>query len=283
MSLPDDIIFVLFDLMTPDEALGYALSCKTVYEIWINKLIWRKKLSNDTDETRMMDIIDNSTTPYKTYTFLKTGFDLKAFYEKVSEVNQMQIFMAHETMTNYWSQKLTKLDFFDCNLTSIPAFIGNITSLKQLIFEGNFLETIPSSFKKLVKLEYLNLSYNKFQRISPTFEYLTGLKCLKMEHNSLSVIPSFIYDMTNLEELIVGHNKIRYIQNEITQLTKLRVLLLNENMLSSIPFEISKMPRLVTLHLYRNKKLRVGTTFNRFHQHIPLNDNTGIPNMRIMK
>ena len=283
MSLPDDIIFIMFDLMTPDEALSYAISCKEVYTIWINKMIWRKKLSNDTDDIHVMDMIDNSTTPYKTYTFLKTGFDLISLYESVSYANQMQIFIAHETMTNYWSRTLIKLDFFDCNLTSIPTVIGTITSLKQLIFEGNSLETIPSNFKKLVNLEYLNLSYNKFQRISPTFKYMTGLKCLKMEHNSLSVIPSFIYNMTNLEELVVGHNKIRYIQNAITQLTKLRVLLLNENMLSTIPFEISKMPRLTTLHLYRNKKLRVGTTFNRFNQHIQLNDNTRISNMRIMK
>lgn len=282
MSFPDDIIFLLFDLMTPDEAIGYALTCNMVYNIWCDKLFWRKKLTIITNKKHMIDMIDNSKTPYKTFTFLKTGINLKEFNEEIVEINKMKFLLIDEIITNYWSNKLTKLNFSNCKLSSIPSFIGNITSLKQLVFEGNSLQSIPSSFKKLTNLEYLNLSNNKFQYITQMFKYLTNLKYLKMKHNSLTIIPSFIYDMNNLEELIVGYNQIRYIQNEIIQLTRLRVLELNNNMLTSIPLEISQMPNLKQLYLYRNKKLHIGTSFKKFYYGIQIGEIHVVPTMNMI-
>ncbi|XP_044378983.1 receptor-like protein EIX2 [Triticum aestivum] len=154
---------------------------------------------------------------------------------------------------------LTYLDLSNCGIQG--GDVGNLTSIQLLsLSRNNFSRMVPSTFKKLKKLQLLQLSENfisgdiedLFHRL-PTNE----LQELDLGNNKLSgEIPVGIQELTNLEELWLDSNNLhgivtedhfinmtRQIPHEIGMLVALKNLNLSWNHLSSaIPQTIGTIP-----------------------------------------
>ncbi|KAK4484657.1 hypothetical protein RD792_007246 [Penstemon davidsonii] len=87
---------------------------------------------------------------------------------------------------------------------TIPAEIGDITTLKELVLEDNLLQgNLPTNLGSLINLERLLLTANNFNGTIPvTFGNLRNLTDFRVDGNKISgQIPDFIGNWTNIRRL----------------------------------------------------------------------------------
>ncbi len=111
------------------------------------------------------------------------------------------------------SNRVTAIDLHQNNLLGkLPAEIGNLTQLQQLLLRENSIsDTIPGQIGNLVNLNTLSLYENQ----------LSGS------------IPLSLYNLTNLETIELGYNQLTgTISNQIGNLINLRNLILCSNQLT---------------------------------------------------
>ncbi|XP_073525688.1 uncharacterized protein [Phyllobates terribilis] len=91
-----------------------------------------------------------------------------------------------------------------------PEAIGNLTSLKALIFVNNATGVIPTFIKNLKNLTMLDLSHNRLTGRIPRFlTSLKGLRILSLDNNQLSGrIPPFLSNLTSIETLSLSNNML---------------------------------------------------------------------------
>jgi Leucine-rich repeat (LRR) protein/pimeloyl-ACP methyl ester carboxylesterase len=141
---------------------------------------------------------------------------------------------------------------------SIPADIGNLTSLTHLDLWGNQLTgDIPPEIGNLTSLMYLDLSNNQLTgNIPPEIGNLTNLEYLLLGPNQLTGnIPPEIGNLTSLTYLYLSNNQLTgNIPPEIGNLTSLAYLYLWDNQLTGdIPPEIGNLTNLWRLGLSSNQ------------------------------
>ncbi|MBW8039032.1 MAG: hypothetical protein FVQ85_03435 [Planctomycetes bacterium] len=100
-------------------------------------------------------------------------------------------------------------------IESLPAEIGNLSNLRELLLGDNQLRALPAEIGNLAKLERLEVSRNK-----------------------LTELPRELGRLANLQELYVSDNHLTRIPAELGKLKKLRSLELSGNPLESPPAEV---------------------------------------------
>jgi len=135
-------------------------------------------------------------------------------------------------------ETLAELDIRDINMPEIPAFIGNIASVKKLSV-GNYHEgkmegtiALPSQLGNLVNLQKLSLGYD------------------------IQEIPAWVFGLENLEELRIYDDAaadIKTLPKKIAALQKLKRLFLNAVCNGKIPDSLGFCP-LELLVLYGSYK-----------------------------
>ncbi|XP_024316704.1 receptor-like protein EIX2 [Brachypodium distachyon] len=159
---------------------------------------------------------------------------------------------------------LEELSLLSCGIHGpVHDALGNLTSLRKLSLQENlFVGKVPSTFKKLEKLQVFELSNNfismdviELLHLLPPDELLklrfdnnkltgslpawigqfSSLTIIKLNHNELSgEIPIGIRELTNLRDLWLNSNNLHGTINEdhFTNLTTLQVLLISDNSLT---------------------------------------------------
>jgi Leucine-rich repeat (LRR) protein len=134
--------------------------------------------------------------------------------------------------------KLTHVDWSDCNLTSLPEEIFKLRdSLVFLNLGGNSLSFLPDTMLALQKLKILFFAQNKFKNIPVILGKLSSLFMLSFKSNEidyidpLSLSPSICW-------LILTDNEIEILPSSIGKLTGLKKLMLAGNRLSALPEEM---------------------------------------------
>lgn len=130
-----------------------------------------------------------------------------------------------------------QLNFESRQLTSVPAQIDEIKSLRTLILNDNKLSTLPQELGLLSGLVNLDLSINSFEEFPMVLGQLTNLYTLNLEGNKISTLPPEIGQLTRLISLNLNDNKIAKFPEEIQQLTNLQRLELMDNPLSKQTIE----------------------------------------------
>ncbi|KAJ4730208.1 Leucine-rich receptor-like protein kinase family protein [Melia azedarach] len=147
----------------------------------------------------------------------------------------------------------------DFNYSQLPASIGNLVSLNELIMQGcnfsgelpsslgnlpqlthldlldnNFRGQIPSSLRNLTKLTYLSLRDNDFNCEIPNLGSMNQLSVLDLRSNQLTgQIPVWLTNLTKLTLLDLSANQLEGpILSGIYQLKNLESLLLSMNNLN---------------------------------------------------
>jgi Leucine-rich repeat (LRR) protein len=141
---------------------------------------------------------------------------------------------------------------------TLPASLGNLTSLGDLSLSGNQLTgSIPTELGSLANLQALDLGDNQLTgSIPPQLGNLTSLQFLYLYNNQLSgSIPAQLGNLTDLQSLLLYGNLLTgSIPTELGNLTELRFLYLYDNQLTgSIPAQLGNLTNLQTLHLYNNQ------------------------------
>ena len=164
--------------------------------------------------------------------------------------------------------RVTRLDLSYNELNgTIPAEIGNLTSLTELELSFNLLSgTIPAEIGYLTSLTELELYSNQLSGTIPAeIGYLTSLTWLALAANQLSgTIPVELGNLTRLEDLFLGGNQLSgTIPAEIGYLTSLTWLALAANQLSgTIPAELGKLTSLSFLSVDTDTGLCLAPDFD---------------------
>lgn len=104
---------------------------------------------------------------------------------------------------------------------------------------------------KSPRLEYLDISYNKLEKISDGWTGHPNIKVLKSVDNKFKSLAPF-KDMPKLEELYLASNVVTNI-NGYESLPKLRKLHLRKNRIDKLDDEMVPLDSLVYLNLRGNK------------------------------
>ena len=150
----------------------------------------------------------------------------------------------------------TKLSLTGDELTSLPESFGRLTKLEYLNLGDNKLTFLPESIGKLTKLEFLKLDVNELNELTSlpeSFGKLTNLKVLNLEYNKLTSLPNLIGNLKNLKILYLNGNNLTSLPDSIGNLTKLETLELIGNKLTSLP-ESFKNLRYDLYIIYNNKE-----------------------------
>lgn len=104
---------------------------------------------------------------------------------------------------------------------------------------------------KCPKLEYLDISFNKLEKVNEGWQGHPSLKVLKSVDNKFKTFAPF-KNMPKLEELYLANNNISQL-NGYEGLPSLRILHLRRNKIEKIDDELPELPALEYLNLRSNK------------------------------
>ncbi|THU51636.1 hypothetical protein C4D60_Mb06t33110 [Musa balbisiana] len=152
-----------------------------------------------------------------------------------------------------------ELDFMWNNINgSIPKEIGNITSLKLLLLNGNQLSgSLPEEIGYLPNLDRIQIDQNHISgEIPKSFANLNKTKHFHMNNNSISgQIPAELARLPNLVHFLLDNNNLTgHLPPELSSLPNLLILQLDNNNFNgtSIPDSYANMSKLLKLDLSWN-------------------------------
>ncbi|XP_072208663.1 E3 ubiquitin-protein ligase LRSAM1 isoform X1 [Excalfactoria chinensis] len=102
------------------------------------------------------------------------------------------------------------LDLHDNQLASLPADIGQLTSLQVLNLERNLLKCLPQSIGDLAQLQVLNVKGNKLRELPVTVSGLRSLRTLNVSENLLQELPRVLAHVRTLETLTLDASSMTY-------------------------------------------------------------------------
>lgn len=120
--------------------------------------------------------------------------------------------------------------------------------------QGNNLhDSIPESIGNLTALRILNLNFNYISFVSPEINRLAMLKVLKLRSNQLAALPDNLSALTSLEELDVYSNYLNNIPESLGFLPKLKIINAGLNDLTGLPLSFKNLSDLRELNLAGNR------------------------------
>ncbi|KDO41677.1 hypothetical protein CISIN_1g047190mg [Citrus sinensis] len=138
---------------------------------------------------------------------------------------------------------LRHLDLLSNQLREVPKFLGNMSSLKRLVFSYNelrgelseFIQNVSSGSTKNSSLEWLYLAFNEITGTIPDLGGFPSLQILSLENNRLTgTISKSIGQLSKLELLLLSGNSLRGVISEalFSNLSSLDTLQLSDNSLT---------------------------------------------------
>ncbi|GAY46552.1 hypothetical protein CUMW_097940 [Citrus unshiu] len=138
---------------------------------------------------------------------------------------------------------LRHLDLLSNQLREVPKFLGNMSSLKRLVFSYNelrgelfeFIQNVSRGSTKNSSLEWLYLAFNEITGTIPDLGGFPSLQILSLENNRLTgTISKSIGQLFKLELLLLSGNSLRGVISEalFSNLSSLDTLQLSDNSLT---------------------------------------------------
>ncbi|NXH17807.1 LRSM1 ligase, partial [Bucco capensis] len=107
------------------------------------------------------------------------------------------------------------LDLHDNQLASLPADIGQLTSLQVLNLERNLLTCLPQSVGDLAQLQLLNVKGNRLKELPGAVSGLRSLRSLDLRGNMLRELPRALAHVRTLQTLSLDASSMTYPSAEI--------------------------------------------------------------------
>jgi internalin A len=152
-----------------------------------------------------------------------------------------------------YANKQTSLDLYGLDLTELPASLGRLVQLEELILASNQLTALPESIGRLTQLQKVFLGVNQLGELPESLTRLPELRELYLHNNRLTQLPEFIGQLARLRTLTLSANSLTRLPESITELARLRVLILSDNQLTKLPASVGRMAQLQELYLDGNR------------------------------
>lgn len=131
---------------------------------------------------------------------------------------------------------------------------SQMSGLKLLHLQANFLESVPKSLGYCTALTDLDLAENRLSEFPDALCRLTGLIRLSLVSNEIVRLPDNFTRLTRLQELYVDENRMEALPSGVTSsFGSLRVLHVSHNALTTLPHNFGKLPHLTELNLSHNE------------------------------
>lgn len=101
---------------------------------------------------------------------------------------------------------LTRLRFFNSDITSIPEGVNSLINLTQIDIGENDISTIPENLYDLVNLTRLDFTGNNLSTISTSIGNLTSLQNFSVGKNNLTTLPAAELDSIDIVNLQIREN-----------------------------------------------------------------------------
>jgi Leucine-rich repeat (LRR) protein len=148
---------------------------------------------------------------------------------------------------------LTELDLSGRRLTSLPAEIGELVTLKTLDLSQNALLDLPDEIGNLSQLGELDLGTNKLAHMPECVRRLSNLQSLQIDENQLTELPAWIAMLSELRVFDISDNKLASLPFEPGQLSSLRAFYAQNNSFTSVPVFIQGNVKLSHLWIGLNQ------------------------------
>ncbi|KAM4540854.1 leucine-rich repeat protein 1 [Fundulus diaphanus] len=117
---------------------------------------------------------------------------------------------------------LRRLDLSNNHIKKLPATIGDLSCLSELVLHNNHLETFSEALclSTLQRtLQVLDLSQNRLRSLPPKFCQLRELTNLKLDDNKLAGLPFRIGRLSKLRFLSAAHNQLAVLPADFFKLS----------------------------------------------------------------
>ena len=172
--------------------------------------------------------------------------------------------------------QLTNISIMGNKLTQLPEIFGqNLQHLKRINVRSNQLSSLPGSFSKIQRCEFLDLSHNAFKtfpgpacelkavsfldfsfnslkKVDEAIGNMVGLEHLRLDNNKLKELPSSFGRLPTLSRLNARHNELTDLKGALAGCTALTDLDLRNNKLPKVPPEMGGLTNLIRLALSHN-------------------------------
>lgn len=137
----------------------------------------------------------------------------------------------------------TSVEIIDSNISFprfymayFPKFASSESLLRKIVINDSIIlfEESKDSYIKLIKVRYLDLSYNKIEKIPSLITKLKNLKCLILRRNLLSILSNDFKLLNSLVSLDLSENKFKAIPECLFELPSLETLNLNVNYIDNL-------------------------------------------------
>ncbi|GAA4470408.1 hypothetical protein GCM10023189_58950 [Nibrella saemangeumensis] len=149
-------------------------------------------------------------------------------------------------------KKTGTLKLVECNLTTIPRDLLEMTELEELYLDRNAIRKIEN-LETLTRLKVLSMTYNELERIEH-LDTLTRLQVLDLQFNKIGRIEN-LEKNTELKLLGLSSNQIDSLAG-ITHLQLLTTLYMGHNRLQRLD-ELSQLPNLKRITLTNNQIISI--------------------------
>ena len=134
----------------------------------------------------------------------------------------------------------------------VPTSLKKLSKLEVLLLDCNDLPNFPEFTDQLSHLKVLDLSSNKLTKIPDSIGNLSKLEVLLLDNNLLSTFPEFSDHFSHLKVLDISSNEFTRFPDSISKLTNLKELDIGYNEIKKIPPSIGKLKNLKILNLINN-------------------------------
>ena len=169
---------------------------------------------------------------------------------------------------------LEKLAVINTNISTLPEWIGELSSLTFLELSGNLLTALPESIGNLKNLKEISLDCNRIQTLPDTFCSLTSLESFEIgertDHPELAAIlepgacfthlPESFGNLSSLKDCSLWCTKIRGLPESFGNLKSLEGLSLQRDMRDDFYFP----PSMKNLQALRHVSIAVSDQFPDF-------------------
>lgn len=117
---------------------------------------------------------------------------------------------------------LRKLDLSNNHIKKLPATIGDLGCLAELVLHSNHLESFSEALclSTLQRtLQHLDLSQNRLQALPSQFCQLRELVNLKLDDNKLICLPFHIGRLSKVRFLSAAHNQLAVLPSDFRKLS----------------------------------------------------------------
>lgn len=147
--------------------------------------------------------------------------------------------------------KILRIKMPKTHLTSLPAELGQLANLTELIVSSNSLISLPSEIGLLVNLKALEAEANELESLPDELGKCEHLEVVNVTANKLTSLAP-LTPLTNLLSLLASQNAIENLDIELETKERLQVLSVSDNQLVQLPPGVGALKAMKELHASNN-------------------------------